>query len=85
MDFSPIRIEPEQALQKQTEDQLLDCNPISLSEKCTLVRERVHSFADLKEVANACFFGDEEWEAQYDAVGEESIVQRLKQSRTGQA
>lgn len=25
----------------------------SLSEKCTLVRERVHSFADLKEVANA--------------------------------
>jgi len=45
----------------------------------------VHSFADLKEVANACFFGDEEWEAQYDAVGEESIVQRLKQSRTGQA
>lgn len=79
MDFSPIHIEPEQALQKQTEEQLLDCNPISLSEKCTLVRERVHSFADLKEVANACFFG----EALYDAVGEESIVQRLKQSRTG--
>ena len=73
MDFSPIHIEPEQALQKQTEEQLLDCNPISLSEKCTLVRERVHSFADLKE----------EWEVHYDAIGEKFIVQKLKQSRTG--
>lgn len=73
MDFSSIHIEPEQALQKQTEEQLLDCNPISLSEKCTLVRERVRSFADLKE----------EWEVQYNAVEEKSIVQKLKQSRTG--
>lgn len=60
-------------------DEIQGCG--DLSEKCALVQERVHSFADLREVAHACFFGDNEWEALCNAVGEEAIVQKLRQSR----